>query len=369
MLTTPALIQFLQLREGFRKRAYDDAQPHVELTADTEIKGTITIGYGTTRYPDGSPVRWDDVVTKSEAIDYLVHYVRETIEPALENLIHVPLAGCQYDALGSCIYQYGESEVAGWRLIRRINAGEPWQEIAKEWLNGTVMWMGEPLFWGRRIMELFMFLGLDWKAGQNVPVFADPLEAAELMGFDGNLPKPAPIVDPDLFQELEIPKRGAETMKDPTPDTPMTLDDAQYNSARAAGYDGTYADFMSHRTVVTARNAIQAPKIDVKQPPKPMEDSKTHRGLSKKESGKEGIQVGTVLTGAAGTMATVRELTRDTAATAESAGPLVGGFTAGHLILIGLAIGIPLLLWGAWRMYRGEEIAKQGREEGTQLKV
>jgi len=362
-LTTPALISFLQLREGFRKKAYDDAQPHIELTAETEIKGTITIGYGTTRYPDGSPVEWDDKVTKSEAVDYLAHFIRETVEPALENLIHRPLAGCQYDALGSCIYQYGEGEVAGWKLIQRINAGEDWKSIALEWVNGTVMWRGEPMFWGRRIMELFMFLGIDWRGGANVPVLSDPLEAAEAMGFDGELPKPAPIVHEDLF-EPEKPD-----MSDPTPESPMTMDDRQFLSAKAVGYDGTYADFMGHRTVVTKRNAIEAPRIDVTKPPKPMEDSETHRGLAKQTAGKENITLGTTLTGAAATAATVRELTRDATATVETASPVVGGFTANHFILIGLCIGIPLFAYGLFKAFRGWQIARQGREDGTQLKV
>ena len=363
MLTTNNLVTFLQLREGFRKHAYDDAQPSVTLTAETEIKGTITIGYGTTRYPDGRPVEWDDKVTKTEAVEYLQHYILETIEPALENLIHRPLAGCQYDALGSCIYQYGEGEVTGWKLIHRINAREDWRSIAQEWISGTVFWNGEPLFWGRRIMELFMFLGIDWRAGQNVPVLSDPLEAAEAMGFDGELPKPAPIVHEDLF-EPEKPD-----MSDPTDDTPMTMDDRQFLSAKAAGYDGTYADFMGHRTVVTKRNAIEAPKIDVTKPPKPMEDSETHRGLAKATAGKEGVQFGTALAATAATTATIRDLTRDATATVESAAPVVGGFTLSHLILVGFLVGVPVALWGLLRWFRGEQIAKRGREDGTQLKV
>ncbi len=364
MLTTSNLATFLQLREGFRKHAYDDKNPNRKLTADTEIEGTLTIGYGTTHYPDGRPVEWDDKVTKSEALDYLQHYIENTIEPALEQLIHRPLAGCQYDALGSCIYQYGESEVEEWNLIRLINnPSSTWEEIALEWVNGTVMWHGEPLFWARRISELFMFFDLDWMAGGNVPVLSDVLSAIKLMGFDGTMPKPAPIVHEDLF-EPEEPVMS----NDPTPETPMTMDDAQYLSAKAVGYQGTYADFMAHRTVVTQRNAIEAPNIDVTKPPKPMEDSETHRGLSKKDSGKEGVQVGAALTTAATMTATVRELTRDATATVETASPVVGGFTMNHLILVGLFIGIPLIGFGIWRMYRGWRISQEGRL-GTQLKV
>ena len=49
MKTTPALISFLQLREGFRKHAYDDKHPNRELTADTPIEGTLTIPLVATR--------------------------------------------------------------------------------------------------------------------------------------------------------------------------------------------------------------------------------------------------------------------------------------------------------------------------------
>tara|TARA_R100001086_G_scaffold44914_1_gene19898 strand:+ start:5435 stop:6523 length:1089 start_codon:yes stop_codon:yes gene_type:complete len=362
MLTTANLVTFLQLREGFRKHAYDDKHPSRKLTAETEIEGTLTIGFGTTEYPDGRKVEWDDKVTKSEALDYLNFYIQDTIEPALENLIHRPLAGCQYDALGSCIYQYGESEVASWNLIRLINGNASWEEIAREWINGTVMWGGEPLFWGRRISELFMFFDLDWMAGGNVPVLSDVIAAIKLMGFEGNMPQPEPIKSDILFEP--------ETdMSDPTPETPMTMEDRQFLSAKAVGYDGTYADFMGHRTVVTKRNAIEAPKIDTTKPPKPMEDSKTHRGLAKETAGKESMTLGGTLAGTALTAATVRDLTRDAGATVENVQPILGGFTLGHLILIGLAFGGAFAAWGAFRAFRGWQIKREGRRDGTQLKV
>ena len=250
MLTTTNLVTFLQLREGFRKHAYDDKQPHVKLTADTKIKGTITIGYGTTVYPDGRPVEWDDKVTKTEATEYLEHYIKTKIEPALKNLIHRPLAPCQYDALGSCIYQYGAGGVSSWRLIHLINDPDTdWRDIIAEWVTGTVMFMNEPLFWGRRVAEIFMFLGLDWRAGGNVPPLSNLEEAVEKMGFDGELPKP-----PGWKDDLHA---------DPTPETPMTMEDSQYLSAKAAGYKGAFADFAAHRTVVVTKNAIAAPNVRV----------------------------------------------------------------------------------------------------------
>jgi GH24 family phage-related lysozyme (muramidase) len=353
MLTTPALIQFLQLREGFRKHAYDDAKPHVALTEETEIEGTITVGYGTTKYPDGAPVAWHDTVSKSEAVDYLQHYIRETIEPALENLVHVPLAGVQYDALGSLIYQYGEPEVAGWKLIRRINAGEPWQNIAQEWINGTVMWMGEPLFWGRRIMELFMFLGIDWRAGENVPVLADPLEAAEAMGFDGTLPKPEPIVDADLFNELEIPKM--DKISDPTPSTPITTEDLN-NMQLESLKTGLPIDYGVPMTPLTKKVPVEAveylePKdkepgnITVKR----IEDSERGKGYAKTEQGKQQIIVG-----AGGTAAVA----------IGAAEPVVRfvdkySFNTIAIVFLGLTLlGIVTYYWGQWQRSRGEDNAE-----------
>lgn len=362
MLTTANLVTFLQLREGFRKHAYDDKYPNRKLTAETEIEGTLTIGFGTTEYPDGRKVEWDDKVTKSEALDYLNFYIQDTIEPALENLIHRPLAGCQYDALGSCIYQYGESEVASWNLIRLINGNASWEEIAREWINGTVMWGGEPLFWGRRISELFMFFDLDWMAGGNVPVLSDVIAAIKLMGFDGNMPQPEPIKSDVLFDP-------EPDMSDPTPQTPMTMEDRQFLSARAAGYEDSYDEFMGHRTIVAARNAIKAPNLDTKRAPKPMEDSKTFSGLSKKESGKEAIQWSTVLTGTAGTVGVVKGLTQNTADTVEAARPLFIGFNINHLIIVGLTLGVLLAGVGTFRMIRGHYMAKDGRAVGVQPKI
>lgn len=353
MLTTPALIQFLQLREGFRKQAYDDANPHVTLTEETEIEGTLTIGYGTTRYPDGAPVAWHDTVSKSEAVDYLQHYIRQTIEPALENLIHVPLAGVQYNALGSLIYQYGEPEVASWRLIRRINAGEPWQNIAQEWVNGTVMWMGEPLFWGRRIMELFMFLGIDWRAGENVPALSDPLEAAEAMGFDGTLPKPDPIVDPDLFNELEIPKMKPIT--DPTPETPITTSDANWmqleqrkNPQRPIDYGVPMTDLVDRIPVESVQYLAAQDKKPGNITVKKVKDSKRGKGFAKQQTAKE---LGTVTgIGAAAGMV----------GAAEPVIKVVDKYPSQTLayVVVGLAMfAVGYYYYGRWQERRGQDDA------------
>ncbi|MFM8526335.1 MAG: lysozyme [Cyanobacteriota bacterium] len=45
-----------------------------------------TIGYGTTRYPDGRPVRQGDVISRDQATTYLQQAVEDTCRPALERI-------------------------------------------------------------------------------------------------------------------------------------------------------------------------------------------------------------------------------------------------------------------------------------------
>ena len=366
MLTTPALIQFLQLREGFRKQAYDDANPHVTLTEETDIEGTLTIGYGTTRYPDGAPVSWHDTVSKSEAVDYLQHYIRETIEPALENLIHVPLAGCQYDALGSCIYQYGEGEVASWNLIRLINRGADWEDIANEWLDGTVMWLGEPLFFARRIMELFMFLGLDWRAGENVPTLTNPVIAAERMGFDGTLPKPDPIVDPGLFNELEIPKMKPIT--DPTPETPIITSDANWmqleslKTGRPIDYGVPIAPVGNKPLSINTKQAEEVPYgIDPKKGLKPKEEAERYQRAVKKEKGIEMKKIGEVLTVATGIAASANVASTEVRTFFGGLGQI--GYT---LLFAALFIGVAYWAVGRFREWYNERKEVEAEIDATQ---
>ena len=378
MLTDHKLEEFLFISEGGNRVAYDDFNPRKKLEPGDEIEGTLTYGPGFTTRPDGSPVQIGDSMTDQEAYDRLRNYIREEVEPVLEDLIHVSIATSLANACGSLVFNFGADEVYKWRLWGRINSGEPVGNIITEWVTDTYSSKGRPMLGllRRRFKELALAFGVEWRAGDNVDWETDPEEFLQVLGWDGSMPKPEPITHPEIFEELEIPKRGnamepkREKGADPTPgDGKITMDDAQFLSAEAAGYDGSYEEFMGHRTIVTARNAIKAPNIDPKRAPKPMEDSKTHRGLAKKTAGKENLNVGAILSGTATTAATVKALSRDVSATVESTSPVVAGFTYNHFILIGLMIGIPFLIYGAWKMYRGEEIAKEGRAEGVQPKV
>lgn len=341
MKTTPALISFLQLREGFRKHAYDDKHPNRELTADTPIEGTLTIGYGTTEYPDGTKVKWNDTVSKQEALDYLNAYVRKEIEPVLENLFHYPLKGCQYDAVASCLYQFGAAEVSGWRLIGKINNGASWQEIALEWVDGTVMWQGAPLFWPRRIMELFMFFDLDWKAGENVPAGTSVISALETMGMSDS--KAVAALNESQLEPLEDFAR-------------------EHNKVvvrEAAPEVAAKATTITPKQVVVPKKVIAAPNYDPNKEPKPIEQSTTGRGHAKKVSGKE-IAYGGAVTGGGITYAAPHANT--IASFVKNYSPSVVFGTLGVLALM-------VFIFGLWRYFAGDKLMEYGRETAEGPKV
>jgi lysozyme len=76
---SPALLESLLIIktfEGFSEKAYADPDTH---------GAPFTIGYGTQFYPDGSPVKQGQYVTKIKALEYLKHEV-ELIARQLEEL-------------------------------------------------------------------------------------------------------------------------------------------------------------------------------------------------------------------------------------------------------------------------------------------
>lgn len=369
MLTIMApLAQFLATEgiEGIRLQTYDDKTGD-RLDAGETAEGTASIAVGLIEYADGSPVEPGDELTLQEAWDETYHYLNKVLTPALERLISVNLPDHKLMAFSSWLYNFGETKARRYSLPKLINSGADDRAIIEKWME-YINAGGKPELglYRRRMAEVLMWMDLDWRPALNVTFDDSIFDVITELGGE------VPEADTDLFEEPEIPRQGApvtKDMSDPTPETAMTMDDRQYLSARAAGYDDSFDEFMGHRTIVSAKNAITAPNVDPRRAPKPMEDSKTFSGLSKKESGKEAIQWSAVLSGAAGTAGVVKGLTKDTAGTVEAAQPLVAGFTVNHLIIIGLAIGIPLAIVGIYRMMRGDYLAKDGRAEGVQPKI
>lgn len=107
--------------EGFRTRSYDDGV------------GVWTIGYGTTRYPDGSKVKPNQVCTAIQAQDYLKHDLIE-FEDTVNGSVKVPLNQNQFDALVSLTYNIGSGAFKDSTLLKRLNEGN-YQEAADQFLR------------------------------------------------------------------------------------------------------------------------------------------------------------------------------------------------------------------------------------------
>jgi lysozyme len=82
----------------------------LRLSAYRDSKGVPTIGYGTTRYPNGNPVKMGDKITEEQAFDYLDNDLALEFEPAVDKIANVvPLTQNQYDALVIFCYNIGAS--------------------------------------------------------------------------------------------------------------------------------------------------------------------------------------------------------------------------------------------------------------------
>lgn len=70
-------LELIKEKEDFRAKAYPDPLYGWEVP---------TIGYGTTTYPDGMPVKRGDVITQEQALEFLGIYIEDKILPELEKI-------------------------------------------------------------------------------------------------------------------------------------------------------------------------------------------------------------------------------------------------------------------------------------------
>jgi len=105
-------LQFTEQFESCRTSAYSD------------IGGVPTIGWGTTIYPNGSPVKLGDTCTIVEADNWLMWKVQQIVDK-LNRLLLNPnsLTQSQFDALVDFTYNVGLFNFQHSTLLRLINAG------------------------------------------------------------------------------------------------------------------------------------------------------------------------------------------------------------------------------------------------------
>lgn len=118
--TSQAGVDMIKGFEGFRTKSYDDGV------------GVWTIGYGTTRYPDGSKAKPNQVCTASQAQEYLKHDLIE-FEATVNSSVSVALNQNQFDALVSLTYNIGSKAFKDSTLLKNLNSGN-YQAAADQFL-------------------------------------------------------------------------------------------------------------------------------------------------------------------------------------------------------------------------------------------
>ncbi len=84
--------------------------------------GVPTIGYGTTRYPDGRKVTLSDPeITRAQGQLYLVHDIA-TSEKAVDTMTTDSVSQNQFNALVSIAYNLGAGALRGSTLLKKVNA-------------------------------------------------------------------------------------------------------------------------------------------------------------------------------------------------------------------------------------------------------
>ncbi len=99
--------------EGYRARAYDDGA------------GVQTLGWGSTRREDGSPVQRGDTTTPERALIALNRDAQRTARDIAACIGSVPLAQHEFDAFVSLAYNIGSHAFCRSTIVRRLKATPP----------------------------------------------------------------------------------------------------------------------------------------------------------------------------------------------------------------------------------------------------
>lgn len=126
-----SLVTGIKVHESYRDSAY------------YPVKGDVpTIGYGTTRYPDGSSVKIGDKVTRKQAEELLANDI-EGFRKAMIACIKVPLTVNEAEAYTSLTYNIGSSAFCKSTLVKKLNSYD-YEGACKEILKWN-MFQGKPL--------------------------------------------------------------------------------------------------------------------------------------------------------------------------------------------------------------------------------
>ncbi|TCS70757.1 lysozyme [Sulfuritortus calidifontis] len=99
--------------EGYRQRAYDDGV------------GVQTVGFGSTRREDGSPVQRGDTITPGRAVILLARDADRIAQELAACLGPVPLYKYEWDAYVSWAYNVGSAAACRSTLVKKLHETPP----------------------------------------------------------------------------------------------------------------------------------------------------------------------------------------------------------------------------------------------------
>ena len=115
---------------------YDLIQKHegCRLQAYLCPAGVWTIGWGTTRYPDGTPVKEGDIITQDYADALLTDYLMQEVYPVFDK-IPFDLTLDQKRAIASLVYNWNADGFLNSKLYKAI-CKKDWASVYHEWDYG-----------------------------------------------------------------------------------------------------------------------------------------------------------------------------------------------------------------------------------------
>lgn len=107
----------IKKHEGFSKNAYKCPA------------GVVTIGFGSTKWADGSPIKMGQTITEEKAEALLNHYLINHVRPKIADL---QLTERQNEALESLIYNIGWTAFSRSKCYKAIKAKD-WGTAFNNW--------------------------------------------------------------------------------------------------------------------------------------------------------------------------------------------------------------------------------------------
>lgn len=120
-----ATIDLIKSFEGLSLKAYVDPGTGNE---------PITIGYGSTIYPNGVKVKMGDTCTEAEASEYLSHDV-DKFSQKVKSLVKSEITDNQFGALTSFAYNVGTGNLSSSTLLKKVNLNPLDNSIRNEFMK------------------------------------------------------------------------------------------------------------------------------------------------------------------------------------------------------------------------------------------